>query len=74
MNKDRRIRIGHIIELLQKALEGLRGVQSEEESVYNNFPENLQGSQRYEDTEQAIDTIEDAVSSIESAIESLEEV
>ena len=74
MNKDRRKRIAEIIESLNESIGQLDSVTEEEQDVYDNMPENLQGSQRYEDMEAAIDHLEEAKSSLEDAISSLEEV
>lgn len=74
MNKDRRKRIAEIIDTLNESLQRLEGVMEEEQDVYDNMPENLQGSQRYEDMEAAIDSLEEAKGSLEDAIASLEEV
>ena len=74
MNKDRRKRIGNIIAELNESLQKLESVTGDEQDVYDNMPENLQGSQRYEDMETAIDHLEEAKSSLEEAISSLEVV
>ena len=48
-------------------------VLDEEEDAFDNIPENLQGSERYEKTEDAIDCLNDASENIDAAIEKLNE-
>lgn len=74
MNKKRKTEVTRIIGNLRQSLEDLEGVQGDEESALDNIPENLQGSQRYEDTEEALERIDDAVSSVQDAIENLENI
>jgi hypothetical protein len=74
VNKKRKTEVTRIIGNLRQSLEDLEGVQGDEESALDNIPENLQGSQRYEDTEEALERIDDAVSSVQDAIENLENI
>ena len=74
MNKDRRNRIAKIIEEIEKATEKLRSVLSEEETVFENMPENLQCSMRGEESEECIDYMNEAIDSLENAIEQLGEI
>ena len=46
---------------------------SEEEEYRDNMPENLQGSEKYETAEAAIDALSTAIDSISEACNSLEE-
>ena len=45
-----------------------------EEGILDNTPENLQGTDRYSESENAIDVLDDVVDDLESAIESLNEI
>lgn len=45
----------------------------QEEDALDNMPENLQGSERYEDIEAAVDLLNDASECIDSAIEKINE-
>lgn len=74
MNKKRKTEVTRIIGNLRQSLEDLEGVQGDEESALDNIPENLQGSQQYEETEEALERIDDAVSSVQDAIENLENI
>lgn len=51
----------------------LENICSEEQDCFDNMPENLQGSTRGMDAEEAIDIMNDAIESMNSAIESAEE-
>ena len=54
MNKERRAKINNIIKKLDAMLNDLKEVLFEEEMVFDNMPENLQGSIRGEESEEAI--------------------
>lgn len=51
----------------------LENICSEEDDYFNNIPENLQGSQRAMDAEEAIDAMNEAIESMGNAIEAAEE-
>ena len=74
MNKERRNKIAKIIKELESAADKLRTVLSEEETVFENMPENLQCSMRGEESEECIDYMNEAIDSLESAIEQLGEI
>lgn len=76
MNKARRQTLNKIIGALTEQAELLSAAAEEEEDYMDNMPENLQGSQRYEDAEEnvadlesASDYLNDAIESIQSAID-----
>lgn len=73
MNRERRKSIQSIIDQLEELKGSVEDIQSEEEEYRDNFPENLQGSERYEIAEEAIENLEAAVSSLEEVICYLEE-
>ena len=85
MNKERRNKINKAIEevnRLQEALEGLQQIveeiRDEEQDYLENIPENLQGSERYETAESAVESLENAVDwfdkvDIDELISALEE-
>lgn len=74
MNKDRRIKIRNIIKEIEQVKEKLQDVLNEEESVFDNMPENLQCSMRGEESEESIDYMDEAVDALDNAIEQLEEI
>ena len=67
MNKARRKKIQKAIDILEtgdgvdQALDILEEVLYTEEDAYDNIPENLQGSWRAMDSEEAIDALNDAI-------------
>lgn len=71
MNNKRRKQIDKAIDMLTTASNFIESIRSDEEEYMNNMPENLQGSSRYSDAEDACNCLEDAISDIESAIDNL---
>jgi len=69
MNKARRKALDEVISKIEEAKELLENLQAEEEEYRDNMPENLQGSERYEAADAAVDALDEAISSIESAQE-----
>lgn len=76
MNRQRRKALQDIIDQLETLRIQLETLLAEEEDYRDNFPENLQNSERYERTEairenlsDAVDEMEQAASDIEDAIE-----
>lgn len=51
----------------------LENIGYDEQDYFDNMPENLQGSQRGMDAEEAIDAINEAIESMGNAIEAAEE-
>jgi hypothetical protein len=49
-------------------------LQDEEQEYMDNMPENLQGSERYEVADQAIDTMEVAIDRLNDVCTELEEI
>lgn len=76
MNNTRRNQIRELISKLETInfeLDVLRGeiesTKEEEQEYYDNIPENLQNSERAENSEYAIDDLDSAISNIENALE-----
>lgn len=67
MNKARRKKIQKAIDILEtgdgvdQALDILEEVLYAEEDAYDSIPENLQGSWRAEESEEAVDALNDAI-------------
>lgn len=74
MNKTRRQQLRKWLEDMEKIKGELETICSDEQDYFDNMPENLQGSQRGMDAEEAIDQMNEAVSSIEDAISIIEEI
>lgn len=73
MNKVRRKELQEIYDIISEVKERLETVHDEEEEYKDNIPENLQGSERYERAEAAVDALDSAVSSLEEALDHIEE-
>jgi len=74
MNKTRRQQLRKWLEDMENIKSELETICSDEQDYFDNMPENLQGSQRGMDAEEAIDQMEEAVSSIEDAISIIEDI
>ena len=70
MNKARRKELSEVIKALSamqdkddlySIISDLESIKSDEEDYYDNIPENLQYSQRADDSEQAIENMDDAL-------------
>ena len=72
MNKARKQQLRKWLVDLEEIKSELENICSDEESYFDNIPENLQYSQRASDSEEAIDQMNEAVSSIEEAINAIE--
>ena len=80
MNKNRR---KELMEWVKKAedwaaqgeslRDELENICSDEQDYFDNMPENLQGSQRGMDAEDAIDAMNEAIESMNNAIEAAED-
>ena len=74
MNKERRNRITKAITKLEEMKNEIDEILLEEENAFDNMPENLQCSERGEESEEAINTLNEAIESLEDTINSLEEI
>lgn len=72
MNKARRKALDEVISKNEEAKELLENLQAEEEGYRDNMPENLQGSERYEAADAAVDNMSSAVDALDEAISSIE--
>lgn len=71
MNNKRRKELRRAISMIEAALDIMNSVKDEEEDTMYNYPENLQGTEIYENMEIAVDTMEEVTSAIEDAADSL---
>lgn len=74
MNKVRRKKVKDLQCTLKIIMDSLINLKDEEQDYYDNMPENLQGSIRGTESEEAIDNMTEAIDSLESAIDSLDEI
>lgn len=70
MNLVRELRMCRDKDDIYAVINGLENVRDDEESYYDNIPENLQSSQRAYDSESAIDNMNDALDLLNMAYES----
>ena len=54
--------------------EELESILYDEQDYFDNMPENLQGSMKGIDSEEAINQLEDAISTLEEAIASVDNI
>lgn len=71
MNKTRRKEIQKIIKDIENLV---HSILSEEQVAFDNMPENLQGSYRGQESEDAQGSLESAIDALEEAIACLEEI
>lgn len=72
MNKKRREKLQEAVDYLGRAVSIVESVREEEKDCMDNMPENLQGSERYNAMDDAVDALEEAIESINEANESIE--
>lgn len=74
MNKQRRQKIRDIRKEIENCKENLQKILDEEQDYFDNMPENLQGSMRCSDSEDAIDVMESCIEDLENIIKELTEI
>lgn len=72
MNKLRRKALQDVFDKLSDLQEELASIKDEEDESRDNMPENLQGSERYEQSETASYSIDEAIEYLSSACDSIE--
>lgn len=72
MNKVRRKALQDILDKISELQEELEAIKGEEDESRENMPENLQGSERYEQSETASSDMEEAIEYLSSACDSIE--
>lgn len=68
MNKQRRKQIKDIIKDMECCKENLQKILDEEQDYLDRIPDNLQGSIRYSDSEDTIDTMENCIEDLDNII------
>ena len=74
MNNARRKQLSKWLEDIENVKSKLETICSDEDDCFNNIPENLQGSERASNSEEAIEQMNEAISSIEDAICIIEDI
>lgn len=73
MNKQRRVKVDDVIEKPRNIQSEIGDILSEEEEYRDNIPENLQGSEKYENAENNCDNLQNAIDQVDEVISYLEE-
>ena len=71
MNKIRRKKIKELSDSLGIIMNELETVKSDEEYYYDNIPDNLLGSMRAEDSEEAIEIMDEVIDCLSETINNL---
>lgn len=72
MNNIRRKQIAKVIDALEGIREDIDSIHAEEEEAFDNMPESLEGTDRYDAMADAVSNLEDAIDLVEELIEALE--
>ena len=72
MNKVRRADLEEIKTKIEEIKERLEIIRDDEQDYYDNIPENLEGSERYELSGEAIDNMDSALDSFNDIVAALE--
>lgn len=73
MNNFRRKRISKIVDALNELKDQIDELHEDEKETLGNIPESLQGTERYENSENAVDMLDSASSGLEDVISFLED-
>lgn len=73
MNAIRRKQLKKVIEQIESIVGDFECIQNEEEDCFDNIPENLQGTERYEKAGLVCDYLYDAYENLENAICNIQE-
>lgn len=71
MNKQRRQKIKKVRQRIEVCKNDLQVILDEEQDYFYNMPENLQGSMRGSDSEDAIDVMESCIDELDEIIKEL---
>ena len=74
LNKQRRKIISECATQIEEIKSTLEDVKSDEEFAFDSMPENLQGCERGEEMEEAIDCLEEIIDSLDSVVDQLNEL
>lgn len=74
MNKARRAQIQRVSDSISNIIAEIETIRDEEDEARESMPENLVGSERYETSEVASDTLQDTIDLLEESVERLSEI
>lgn len=66
--------ITKLSEKMESILENIEIIKEEEEEYRDNIPENLQGSVRYSNADEAVDNLDSAYGTLQEALDNLGDV
>lgn len=72
INKQQKEILKGVQSKLSQSVDTLKSIRFDVKFALDNYPENLQGSKRYEEAENALDELDDAINSVSDAVESLD--
>ena len=72
MNSKRRTELNEAISIIKKVIVIVNKVCDNERDAVDNYPENLQGGDKFEAMEEAVENLDDALEKIEEAKEHIE--
>lgn len=73
MNNQRRKAISALVSQIEQLLSDVESIRDEEQEYFDNMPESLQGGEKGETSQAAIDSLESAYNDLESVRDQLEE-
>lgn len=65
MNKQRRERLSKLISQAEEMSAELEAIRDEEQEAFDNMPENMQGGERGDKMQEAIEAMDTAITSLE---------
>ena len=74
MNAKRRKALNEIEQKIIELKDDLETIREEEEDYMENMPENLWGSERYDNAQESIDELEEAKDNLEAVVSLIESV
>ena len=74
MNKKRKSELSKISEELETLFNRLENIYDDEQNAFDSMPENLQGSEKGIEAEEAIDAMDEVKEYIQDAIDKLSEI
>jgi len=74
LNKVRRTQIQRVSDSISNIIAEIETIRDEEDETRESMPENLVGSERYETSEVASDTLQDTIDLLEESVERLSEI
>ncbi len=72
MNNARRKKLNTILEQIVEIHNALEEIKDEEQEYFENIPENLQSSERYEKAENAVAALEDALAMFDDIADNID--